>query len=419
MRETIASWLPSQTLDDTTFDRRHRLLVRLLGLHVPALGLVGVVQGVAPSHLVSELAIILALVAGAVLWKGQLTRSAAVAAGLLTCSAVLVHLTAGRIDSHFHFFVVLAFVALYQDWRPYAIALAFVVGHHLVLGLLVPEHVFQGMAAGDNPLPTVLLHAGFVLGAVAAQMLLWRLVAEAQEAAEERVVAVATARHRDELRQQQRQDEEVGRKAALAARLVQELTEVTRAAETVLGSVAQVDHITQQVVRQSTVSRQHVSAAVNRVSDLTTATTQARDAIGDIERIAAQTDLLALNASIEAARAGTAGRGFAVVADEVKDLARQSADLTVEVIGKVAEVDDVTSAVSTMMSDTLAGLGQVGDAQQTLLDAIAQQRDACTAIGALIARAEGLVAEMSSERLLDDTVPGEVAPARPPVLTSA
>jgi methyl-accepting chemotaxis protein PixJ len=106
---------------------------------------------------------------------------------------------------------------------------------------------------------------------------------------------------------------------------------------------------TSKRIKRLSESSQKVSRVVNLISNFTT-----------------QTQLLALNASIEATRAGEYGRGFVVVADEVRTLARQSAEAATEIEQLVQEIQKGTAEVSTVME---TGIQQVAQGTNLVTDA--------------------------------------------------
>ncbi|HUG84387.1 MAG TPA: hypothetical protein VMM13_07470, partial [Euzebya sp.] len=146
----------------------------MLWAHLPFLSAISISRG-DTSHLLLELAPIAGLAAAASsprLARGW--RMALATTALVTCSSVLVHLTDGLIESHFHFFAVVAFVMLYESWLPFAICLGWVVLGHAVVGMLAAPSIYNHTAAIARPALWAVVHGGYILAASAASIVSWR-----------------------------------------------------------------------------------------------------------------------------------------------------------------------------------------------------------------------------------------------------
>jgi len=120
MAQTIFQYFPrGNTLEDHSWRHRHNILLRFLGLHVPALLVFGLVLHAEPAVLAGSLVVpLLCLIMGYFVHSRR-PASILVTAGLTWCSVALVILTKGSIEAHFHFFIIIGFIALYQDWVPF------------------------------------------------------------------------------------------------------------------------------------------------------------------------------------------------------------------------------------------------------------------------------------------------------------
>ncbi len=140
-----------------------------------------------------------------------------------------------------------------------------------------------------------------------------------------------------------------------------------------------VDEIGRQVRESNRIAESAVKQAHQtdeRIGKLSRAAQQIGDVVKLITAIAEQTNLLALNATIEAARAGEAGRGFAVVASEVKSLASQTAKATDEISSHILGMQGATKESVAAIKEIGATITQISDIASTIASAVEQQSSA-------------------------------------------
>ncbi|VVS94315.1 methyl-accepting chemotaxis protein [Desulfoluna spongiiphila] len=123
-------------------------------------------------------------------------------------------------------------------------------------------------------------------------------------------------------------------------------------------------------------------AASEKMNELTQAAEEIGKVTDVITEISDQTNLLALNATIEAARAGEAGKGFAVVAHEIKELARQTAEATDDIKGKIDSVQGLArdaaegtgevSGIITTVNETITGIAEAVEQQSSVAGEISE-----------------------------------------------
>ncbi len=198
---TIGGWLPrGSTLPQAQWEVRHRAVTYLLLFHAVVFAVASLVKGVPLANFITNVSVP-ALGAYAAS-RGSLSRAARSGIGavsLMLSSSVVVHLMNGSIEGHFHFFVMIPVVALYEDWVPFGLAVGVVLVHHGVIGTLAPGAVYDHHSAVEHPWRWAFVHAFFFASACVGAVINWKLHESARSAEQTLTARVRHQAHHDQL----------------------------------------------------------------------------------------------------------------------------------------------------------------------------------------------------------------------------
>lgn len=194
---------------------------------------------------------------------------------------------------------------------------------------------------------------------------------------------------------------------------------VAAAADEISKSVEEIGSQAGASSAQARNAEEEAERTISKVETLSEAAQRIGDVVTLIQDIAEQTNLLALNATIEAARAGEAGKGFAVVASEVKHLAEETAKATAEISAQVGDIQSATKVSATAISeitDTIRGLSSIST---TIAAAVEEQSAGTREIAANVGLAAKGTEEVSSNITTVSSSAQEAQSAASDVLSSA
>lgn len=184
----------------------------------------------------------------------------------------------------------------------------------------------------------------------------------------------------------------------VAAAMEESATNTSMVASASEEMTATINEIASNSNKANSISEDAVEKATKASSQMNSLG-QAAQAIGKvtetITEISEQTNLLALNATIEAARAGEAGKGFAVVANEIKELAKQTAEATLNIRDQIDEVQSTTTSTVTDIGEITRVISQINEIISTISTAVTQQLSATEEIANNISQASQGIGEVN------------------------
>ncbi len=179
-------------------------------------------------------------------------------------------------------------------------------------------------------------------------------------------------------------------------------SEMTETIKSIQKSTDQARTVTEKAVNQSKTASERVDQLGDAAQDIGRVTET-------ITEISEQTNLLALNATIEAARAGEAGKGFAVVANEIKELAKQTAEATLEIKNRINRIQNSTDEAVMEISQIAEVVHDVNEIVSSIAQDIDDQSATTGEIAQNVAQASNGIQEVTENVSQSSVVAGEVA----------
>ncbi|TCM80537.1 globin-coupled sensor protein [Rhodovulum steppense] len=167
-----------------------------------------------------------------------------------------------------------------------------------------------------------------------------------------------------------------GSVSANAAQIATSTQSVAAAIEQLSASISSITQDVISAASASVTAAAEAEASTNQVAALQTAVEEIGEVVSLISSIARQTNLLAVNATVEAARAGDAGKGFAVVAFEVKALAQRISEATQSITDRIQRIQAESGSMATRMSEIGESVRRMREFTESIRTAVDEQKQA-------------------------------------------
>lgn len=196
--------------------------------------------------------------------------------------------------------------------------------------------------------------------------------------------------------------------AAATEQAATNINMVAAATEEMTSTITEISNNTAKTSNMASEASEKADQASHRVDELGKSAQEISKVTETITEISEQTNLLALNATIEAARAGDAGKGFAVVANEIKELAKQTAEATLEIRNNIEGVQVATGHTVTEINEVSVIIKDLSEMSSSVASAVEEQSATTQEIAGNVSQASQGIQEVTENIAQVATVTSEI-----------
>jgi methyl-accepting chemotaxis protein len=388
----VLGYIPDGTsMPEEMWRPRHRNILIAIAAQLPLLVALGVYSGTepftgaeipnTPTWMLGGMLAIVVVTGLLATWSGfdRRTRTVLATFSGLTISMALVKLSGGYIEAHFHFFVFIAVVAVYEDWLPFGLGMAYVAAGHGLFGLIDASLVYNHPAAIANPVVWGGIHAVFVTALAGALVVNWYSIEKSREEAQRQLELVS---------EQRAEIQDVEAAKAEAEKRREEVERLNRHLETkaddyraTMAEAADGDLTVRLDAESESEPMERIAVAFNgMIDDLESTVREVQSFAGEVSEASEKT------------------------MDGVDTAEQLSADLgrsIAEIASGADEQREMLEEVSSEMNDLSAAIEEVAASTETVADAA--QRTASIADEGEDTAAEAIASVRESREALDST----------------
>jgi len=387
----IVRYIPDGTsMPKEMWAGRHRNILIAIAVQVPLLIALGLYSGTesftgaeipaVPMWMLGGFTAIILATAALANWSrlGRRQRTVLTAFSLMTVSMALVKLSGGYIEAHFSFFVFVAVLALYEDWVPFAVGVAYVAVGHGAFSLIDASLVYNHTAAIENPVVWGGIHAFFVLGLVGALMVNWYSIEKSREEAQRQLDLVAE--QKSEIQDVEEAKAEVEKRREEVESLNDHLETKADDYSATMDRAADGDLTVRLDADSESEAMEQIGAAFNEMMDDIEATM--RDVQSFAGEVSAASEKTVEGVDTAEARSEDVSRSVAEIAEGADEQREMLEQVSGEMNNLSATIEEVASSTETVADAAQQTASIADEGQDTAGDAIESVGESRESIGA-------------------------------------